>query len=57
MQLFRDLALGKSKRQKNTVIVCIPVYNIGGALNRNSTSRANQMDWKYGFVATPETMI
>jgi hypothetical protein len=41
MQLFRDLALGKSKRQ-NTIIVCIPVYNIGGALNRNSTSRANQ---------------
>ena len=31
MQLFRDLALGKIKVPKNTVAVCIPVYNIGGA--------------------------
>ena len=50
MQLFRDLALGKIKTPKNTVIVCIPVYNIGGALNRNSTSRANQDGPEiYGF--------
>lgn len=50
MQLFRDLALGKIKAPKNTVIVCIPVYNIGGALNRNSTSRANQDGPEiYGF--------
>ncbi|OAB29042.1 Zinc carboxypeptidase [Flavobacterium fryxellicola] len=50
MQLFRDLALGKIKVPKNTVIVCIPVYNIGGALNRNSTSRANQDGPEiYGF--------
>ena len=50
MQLFRDLALRKIKVPKNTVIVCIPVYNIGGALNRNSTSRANQNGPEiYGF--------
>ena len=50
MQLFRDLALGKIKIPKNTVIVCIPVYNIGGALNRNSTTRANQNGPElYGF--------
>ena len=50
MQLFRDLALGKIKAPKNTVIVCIPVYNIGGAMNRNSTSRANQDGPEiYGF--------
>ena len=50
MQLFRDLALGKIKAPKNTVIVCIPVYNIGGVLNRNSTSRANQDGPEiYGF--------
>lgn len=50
MQLFRDLALGKIKAPKNTVIVCIPIYNIGGALNRNSTSRANQDGPEdYGF--------
>ena len=50
MQFFRDLALGKIKAPKNTVIVCIPVYNIGGALNRNSSSRANQNGpEEYGF--------
>lgn len=42
MLLFRDLATGKIKLPKNTVIVTIPIYNIGGALNRNSTSRVNQ---------------
>ncbi|MFH7011285.1 M14 family metallopeptidase [Flavobacterium sp. FlaQc-52] len=50
MQLFRDLALGKIKAPKNTVIVTIPVYNIGGSLNRNSTTRANQDGPEiYGF--------
>ncbi|CAN1522573.1 M14-like domain containing protein [Flavobacteriaceae bacterium] len=50
MLLFRDLALGNIKTPKNTVIVTIPVYNIGGALNRNSTSRANQEGpEEYGF--------
>ena len=50
MQFFRDLALGKIKAPKNTVIVCIPVYNIGGALNRNSSTRANQSGpEEYGF--------
>jgi hypothetical protein len=50
MLLFRDLALGKIKIPKNTVIVTIPVYNIGGALNRNSTSRTNQNGPEvYGF--------
>ena len=50
MQLLRDLALGKIKAPKNTVIVCIPVYNIGGALNRNSTTRTNQDGPEiYGF--------
>ena len=50
MQLFRDLALSQIKVPKNTVVVCIPVYNIGGFLNRNSTSRANQNGPEiYGF--------
>ena len=50
IQLFRDLALSKIKIPKNTVIVTIPVYNIGGALNRNSTSRVNQEGpEEYGF--------
>ncbi len=50
MMLFRDLALGKIKIPKNLVIVAIPVYNIGGTLNRNSTTRANQDGpEEYGF--------
>lgn len=50
MMLYRDLATGKMKAPKNTVIVNIPIYNIGGALNRNSFSRANQNGPEsYGF--------
>ena len=48
--LFRDLALNKTDPLKNTVLVTIPIYNIGGALNRNSTSRVNQNGPRsYGF--------
>jgi hypothetical protein len=50
MMLYRDLATGKIKAAANTVIVNIPIYNIGGALNRNSHTRANQNGPEsYGF--------
>ena len=50
MLLFRDLALKNMDAPENTVVVTIPVYNVGGALNRNSTSRVNQNGPKsYGF--------
>jgi len=50
MMLFRDLAQGKIDAPKNTVIVTIPIYNVGGSLNRNSTTRTNQNGPKeYGF--------
>ena len=50
MLLFRDLAMKTIDSPKNTVVVTIPVYNVGGALNRTSTSRANQNGPKaYGF--------
>lgn len=50
MLLFRDLAIKKIEHPKNVVLVTIPIYNIGGALNRNSTTRANQNGPKsYGF--------
>ncbi len=50
MMLFRDLALGKIPTPQNTVIVTIPIYNIGGSLNRNSNTRVNQNGPKsYGF--------
>ena len=50
MMLFRDLAAEKIKAPKNTIIAAIPVYNVGGALNRNSHSRTNQNGpVAYGF--------
>ncbi len=50
MQLYRDLALGTIKVPKNVILIAIPVYNIGGCLNRNSTSRVNQDGpEEYGF--------
>ena len=50
MLLFRDLAQGKIKIPKHTVLVTIPIYNIGGSLNRNSTTRTNQDGpEEYGF--------
>lgn len=50
MMLFRDLARDSVMVPKNTIIATIPVYNVGGALNRNSFSRTNQKGPKaYGF--------
>lgn len=50
MLLLRDLANGSKKAPKNVVISAIPVYNVGGSLNRNSGTRANQNGPKaYGF--------
>ncbi len=45
-----DDLLRKNKIPKNVIIGIIPTYNIGGILNRNSTTRANQNGPKeYGF--------
>ncbi|MAL60358.1 MAG: hypothetical protein CMC14_09945 [Flavobacteriaceae bacterium] len=50
MLLLRDFAQGKIATPENTIIAVIPVYNIGGALNRNSGTRTNQNGPKeYGF--------
>jgi len=50
MMLFRDLALNKIPTSANTKIVTIPVYNVGGCLNRNTGTRTNQNGPKeYGF--------
>jgi hypothetical protein len=50
MILFRDIVQGKIEAPKNTVLVTIPIYNVGGSLNRNSTTRTNQNGPKaYGF--------
>jgi len=52
MLFLRDLVQSDSLKQKyqNSIICIIPVYNIGGALNRNSHSRTNQNGpIEYGF--------
>jgi len=52
MMLLRDIVQSDSlqKKYKNSLIAVIPVYNIGGALNRNSHTRANQNGpISYGF--------
>lgn len=52
MMLLRDIVQNDSLKEvyKNTLINVIPIYNIGGALNRNSHTRANQNGPKeYGF--------
>lgn len=50
MLLFRDLGIHHIKAPKNTIVTTIPIYNVGGALNRNATSRTNQNGPKnYGF--------
>ena len=52
MLLLRDIVQNDSLKQKykNSLIAVIPVYNVGGALNRNSHTRANQNGpVSYGF--------
>ncbi|MCX2679676.1 M14 family metallopeptidase [Galbibacter sp. EGI 63066] len=50
MMLYRDIVQGKIDTPKHTVLATIPIYNIGGSLNRNSTSRTNQNGpLEYGF--------
>jgi len=50
MILLRDLAEGKITISDDIILAIIPVYNIGGHLNRNTTSRVNQNGPEaYGF--------
>ena len=50
MMLFRDLALEKVATPENTIVVTIPIYNIGGSLNRSAKTRVNQNGpAHYGF--------
>ena len=41
-QLFRDLAEKRIQVPQNLIIACIPVYSVGGTLNRNHSTRVNQ---------------
>ncbi len=52
MALARDLLTNSTYDSllSNVVIIIVPIYNVGGALNRNSTSRTNQSGpEEYGF--------
>lgn len=50
MLLFKALSQNKWNLPKGVELYAIPIYNIGGALNRNTTSRTNQNGpAAYGF--------
>ncbi|MEZ5058649.1 MAG: M14 family zinc carboxypeptidase [Saprospiraceae bacterium] len=52
MMLVRDILKSEEKQAllDNVVLAIVPIYNIGGSLNRNSFSRANQNGPEsYGF--------
>lgn len=52
MMMLRDIVKSDvlKKKYENIIICVIPIYNVGGSLNRNSTSRVNQNGpISYGF--------
>ncbi len=57
MMLLRDLDQGKIHMPDNVALAIIPLYNIGGALNRNSFSRVNQDGPKsFGFRGNAQNL-
>jgi Zinc carboxypeptidase len=57
MMLVRDIVNNKVKLPDNVALAFIPVYNIGGCLNRNSYSRANQNGpLEYGFRGNAQNL-
>jgi hypothetical protein len=57
MMLLRDLVTKKITLPDNIALAVIPLYNIGGALNRGSFSRANQNGpLSYGFRGNAQNL-
>lgn len=57
MLLVRDIVSKKIKLPDNVALAFIPVYNIGGCLNRNSFSRVNQNGpVEYGFRGNAQNL-
>jgi hypothetical protein len=57
MLLLRDLVAGKISLPDNIALAVIPLYNIGGALNRGSFSRVNQNGPEsYGFRGNAQNL-
>ena len=57
MMLTRDIINNKIILPDNVTVAIIPVYNIGGCLNRNNTSRVNQNGPnEYGFRGNSQNL-
>ena len=57
MMLLRDAAMGKVDVPDNVILAVVPVFNIGGILNRGKYSRANQNGpEEYGFRGNGENL-
>ncbi|MBA4198320.1 MAG: hypothetical protein C0459_12280 [Chitinophaga sp.] len=57
MLLIRDIATKKIALPSNIVLAIIPVYNIGGSLNRTAFSRVNQNGPEaYGFRGNAQNL-
>jgi hypothetical protein len=57
MMLVRDIVRNKLTLPDNIVLAFIPVYNIGGCLNRGTSSRANQNGpLEYGFRGNAQNL-
>ena len=57
MMLVRDIKTGKVVLPNNIALAFIPVYNIGGCLNRNAYTRANQNGpEEYGFRGNSQNL-
>ena len=57
MMLVRDIVSGKTRLPNNLCLGIIPVYNIGGSLNRGAYSRANQNGPReYGFRGNAQNL-
>lgn len=57
MMLARDIATKKITLSPDIILAVIPVYNIGGCLNRNSFSRVNQDGpVSYGFRGNAQNL-
>lgn len=57
MLLVRDIVTKKVPLPANVALALVPVYNIGGCLNRNSSSRVNQNGpLEYGFRGNAQNL-
>ncbi len=57
MMLVRDVKNKKIILPDNVVLAVIPIYNIGGCLNRNSSTRVNQNGpLEYGFRGNSQNL-